>query len=125
MTVSIGMHAQDIAIQPEESSTFFQRAWQMQFAMVNGQKMGQGAQSTKTTFGFRTDGTFIVRGADGSDSTGTWTYFYDKKYIDLMAQNRIVARIKSFTPDLVIMTVVTPSGEVDPKGTVEIHFKPL
>lgn len=124
-TMLLGTHAQELHVQPSEDSSFFKKAWQMQYSLVNGQQMRQGTDVAKVTFGFKSDRMFIVRGSDGSDVIGEWTYYFDKKYIDLVANDKIVARVKSFTPDLVIMTIVPPNGNEDPRGVVEMHFKPL
>ena len=96
------------------------KQWGIEYAMMNGKKIGQMPGATDFDFIFSSDGSYDLIREDGDNKSGTWIYNLANKNIELSIEDKMTSRIISINKDKMIVTLVS-----DRLPGVEIHFKPI
>jgi len=125
----IGMNltcfAQEVTLSESELENVLCKQWDIEYAMMNGMKIGQMPGAADFDIKFKSDGEYDLIREDGENESGIWTYDSEKKYVELSIKDKVTSRIKSLDTNKLILTLV--SGKNDPPGlpSVEVHFKPI
>jgi hypothetical protein len=123
--MSLTSYSQDITLSKSELENVLCKHWEIEYAMMNGMKMGQMPGASDFDIKFKTDGKYDIIREGGKNESGIWTYDTENKYVELVIKGKTTSRIKSINKTKLILTLV--SGQNDPPGlsSIEVHFKPI
>ena len=123
--INLNCFAQEVTLSESELKNVLCKQWEIEYALMNGMKIGQMPGASDFDFNFKKDGTYDLIREDGKNESGIWTYNSEKKYVELSIKEKVTSRIKSIDKTKLILTLV--SGQNDPPGlpSVEVHFKPI
>jgi hypothetical protein len=119
------LFAQEISLNKSDLESVLCKQWEIEYASMNGMKIGQMPGASDFDFKFKSDGKYDLIREDGKNESGVWVYDTENKYVELSIKGKVTSRIKSIDKNKLILILV--SGKNDPKGlpSVEIHFKPI
>ena len=112
--------AQEVTLTKSELEDVLCKQWGIEYAMMNGMKIGQLPGATDFDFKFTPDGNYDLIREDGDNESGTWVYNVANKNVELSIEEKMTSRIKSIDKNKMILTLVS-----ERLPGVEIHFKPI
>jgi len=117
--------AQEVTLSKSELENVLCKQWEIEYAMMNGMKIGQMPGAADFDIKFKSDGKYNLIREDGKNENGIWIYNVENKFVELSIKDKTTSRIKSISNEKLILTLVP--GQNDPQGlpSVEIHFKPI
>ncbi len=123
--INLTSFAQEVTLSESELKNVLCKQWEIEYAMMNGMKIGQMPGASDFDLKFKKDGTYDLIREDEKNESGIWTYNSEKKYVELAIKEKVTSRIKSIDKTKLILILV--SGQNDPPGlpSVEVHFKPI
>jgi len=123
--INVSVFGQEVTLSESELENVLCKQWEIDYAMMNGMKIGQMPGAADFDFKFASDGTYELFRENGNDELGNWIYYQENKYIELSIKEKVTSRIKSIDKNKLILILI--SGENDPPGlpSVEVHFKPI
>ncbi|MGB3605809.1 hypothetical protein [Psychroserpens sp.] len=123
--MNLASYSQEVTLSKSELENVLCKQWEIEYAMMNGMKIGQMPGAADFDIKFKSDGEYDLIREDGNNESGIWTYDAENKYVELSIKEKSTSRIKSIDKGKLILTLV--SGQNDPPGlpSVEIHFKPM
>ena len=120
----IGMNliasAQEITLTKSELEDVLCKQWEIEYAMMNGMKIGQMPGAADFDFKFTSDGNYDLIREDGEKESGTWVYNVSNKNIELSIEEKMTSLIKSIDENKMIVTLIS-----ERLPGVEIHFTPI
>ena len=123
--LSFTLLAQDITLSKSDLAAVLCTQWEIEYASMNGMKIGQMPGAADFDFKFKSDGNYDLIREEGTNESGMWTYDTKNKYVELSIEGKVTSRIKSIDKNKLILTLA--AGENDPPGlpSLEVHFKPV
>ncbi|PHS66714.1 MAG: hypothetical protein COB12_05790 [Flavobacterium sp.] len=123
--LNFNLLAQNINLNKSELESVLCKQWEIEYALIDGMKIGQIPGATDFDFKFKSDGKYDLIREEGNIENGLWVFDIKNKYVELLIKGKLTSRIKSIEKDKLILAMV--SRQNDPLGlpSVEIHFKPI
>lgn len=75
------LFAQDINLSKSELESTLCKQWEIEYASMNGMKIGQMPGSADFDFKFKSDGKYDLIREDGNNESGIWTYDSENNYV--------------------------------------------
>jgi hypothetical protein len=117
--------AQNVKLDKSELESFLTKQWEIEFAMMGSQKIGQMPGAKDFDFFFKEDGKFDIIEDDGTIRNGFWKYLLEDNYIELTIDGKVTSRIISLDKSKLILILVSGNSDSPKLQNVEIHFKPI
>lgn len=112
--------AQEVIYTKTELEEVLCKQWGIEYAIMNGMKIGRFPGATDFDFIFMSNGFYDVIREDGENVSGTWVYNEANKNIELSIEEKMTSLIKSIDKNKMILSLVS-----ERLPGVEIHFKPI
>jgi len=122
---NISLLGQNVKLTQSELETILTHQWEIEFAMMCSEKIGQMPGAKDFDFLFKKDGKFDLIEDDGTIRTGFWKYLSEDNYIELTIDGRITSRITSLNKNKLILILVSGKSDSSKLPNVKIHFKPI
>ena len=122
---NISLLGQNVKLTQSELETILTHQWEIEFAMMGSEKIGQMPGAKDFDFLFKKDGKFDLIEDDGTIRTGFWKYLSEDNYIELTIDGRITSRITSLNKNKLILILVSGKSDSSKLPNVKIHFKPI
>ena len=116
---------QNVKFTESELETNLTKQWEIEFAMMGSDKIGQMPGAKDFDFLFKKDGKFDLIEDDGTIRTGFWKYLSEDNYIELTIDGTITSRIISLDKNKLILILSSGKSDSTKLQNVEIHFKPI
>jgi hypothetical protein len=116
---------QNVKMTESELETTLTNQWEIEFATMGSEKIGQMPGAKDFDFLFTKDGKFDLIEDDGTIRKGFWKYLPDENYIELTIDGKITSRITSLNKSKLILILVSDKSSPSKLTNVEIHFKPI
>ncbi len=123
LAASSFLTAQEVEVNNSELLPMLCKGWEMEYAMMQGTQMKQKPGAANTEFEFKTDGSYLLLGNDGTKSIGSWRLNSEMNYVELLMKGQEVSRIKSIVADKLIMVLPPKENAPAQLSAIEIHFK--
>jgi hypothetical protein len=122
---NVSLLGQNVKLTESELETILSNQWEIEFAMMGSQKIGQMPGAKDFDFLFKKDGKFDLIEDDGTIRTGFWKYLLKDNYIELTIDGNVTSRIISLNKSKLILILVSGKNDTGKLQNVEIHFKPI
>ena len=122
---NISVIGQNVKMTESELGTILPNQWEIEFATMGSQKIGQMPGAKDFDFLFSKDGKFDLIEDDGTIRKGFWKYVSEENYIELSIDGNITSRITLLNKNKLILILVSGKSESSKLTNVEIHFKPI
>jgi len=122
---NVSLLGQNVKLTESELEIILTKQWEIEFAMMGSEKIGQMPGAKDFDFLFKKEGKFDLIEDDGTIRTGFWKYLSEDNYIELIIDGTTTSRITSLTKNKLILILVSGKSDSSKLQNVEIHFKPI
>lgn len=122
LIVCHSLSAQDIKLPSDSISILLCKKWEVNYAIMDGMKIGRMPGAPEINYEFKKDKTFILSGNnDKEKKKGNWSYDPQKKLVKLIVEGRNISNVVSLKEQELVM-VADPKTKGDPEP-IQLVYK--
>jgi hypothetical protein len=123
LTINFNSKAQNITQTKTELNTILCKNWKVDYAIMNGMRINQLPNNIAFEFEFHNDNSYFVI-KEKTKRKGKWNFNQNKKYIDLIIDNKTNSRITKINENELVLVLVSDGKSNPPEmPNMEVYLK--